>query len=166
MIQRIQTLYLMLAVVCGIVLAFFSPMDFATPEDAAMQKIYSMDFRHIHEMVYDASDELVHAPNGAVMNIWGLSVMTGAIVLLCLVDIFLYKKRILQARLNVITVVCCVGYYALLVMYTWFAVQRLEVDWYINWSASLPLVMLVLVMMATRRILADEALVRAADRIR
>ena len=39
-------------------------------------------------------------------------------------------------------------------------------DWYLNVWAGLPLVCIVLSMMATRRILKDEALVRAADRIR
>jgi hypothetical protein len=39
-------------------------------------------------------------------------------------------------------------------------------DWYINVWAAIPLVNLILLMMATRRILKDEALVRAADRLR
>lgn len=166
MIQRIQTVYLLVAFICSILLCCNAPMFFMTGEEVAEQTIYSMDFRHIHEMMYDASDNLIHVPNGAVMSIWGLSVISAAIALLCLVDIFLFKKRILQARLNIFTVAACVGYYALLIMYAWFAVQRLGVDWYIEWSAGLPLVILVLVMMATRRILADEALVRAADRLR
>lgn len=166
MIQRIQTLYLVLAFACSIVLCLNAPMFFMTAEDAAEATIYSMDFRHIHEMMYDANNQLVHVPNGAVMDIWGLSVISAVIALLCLVDIFLFKKRILQARLNIFTVVSCLGYYALLVMYVWFAVQRLQVDWYIEWSACLPLVIMILVMMATRRILADEALVRSADRLR
>jgi hypothetical protein len=39
-------------------------------------------------------------------------------------------------------------------------------DWYLNVWAGIPLVNVVLLMMATRRILKDEALVRAADRLR
>jgi len=96
------------------------------------------------------------------MSVWGLYVILGAIALLSLVDIFLFKKRILQARLNIFTVFACVGFYALLAMYVWFAVQRFAVEWYINWSAGLPLVSMVLVLMATRAILKDEAAVRAA----
>jgi len=166
MIQRIQTLYLALAVVCAVLLSCFAPMSFMTAEEGENITIYAMDFRHVHEMMYDMNNELVHVPNGAVMSIWGLTVMAVVLGALAFADIFLYKKRILQARLNVITVVCCLGYYALLAMYAWFMVQRLGVDWYIEWPAAMPLVILVLVMMATRRILADEALVRAADRLR
>jgi hypothetical protein len=39
-------------------------------------------------------------------------------------------------------------------------------DWYLTVWAALPLVNIILTMMATRRILKDEALVRAADRLR
>lgn len=166
MIQRIQTLYLALAAILSIVLCCTAPMFFMTPEGATDPTIYSMDFRHIHEMMYDGADNLVHVPKGAVMDTWGLSVLASLIGLLSFVDIFLFKKRILQARLNIFTVMACVGYYAMLAMYAWFATQRLGVEWFIEWPLCLPLVIIVLTMMATRRILADEALVRAADRLR
>jgi hypothetical protein len=42
----------------------------------------------------------------------------------------------------------------------------LGAEWYPTVWASIPLVNLILLMMATRRILKDEALVRAADRLR
>lgn len=149
MIQRIQTIYLFLAAVCAALVLFFSPMMFTTPEDAPVQAMYEFGFAHLD-----------------TMSTWGLSVDILLIVALSLVNIFLYKNRILQARLNIFTVFFCLGYYGLFAMYAWFAVQRMGVEWYINWSAGMPLVSLVLTMMATRRILADEALVRSADRIR
>jgi len=139
MLQRIQTLYLFLAAVCGVLLLFFSPVSFAADGDTALRSVYELD-----------------------MSVWGLYVITGAIIVLALVDIFLFGRRILQARLNIFTAVACVGYYALLAMYVWFAVKRFAMDWYINWSTGLPLVALILVMMATRAILKDEARVRAA----
>lgn len=101
--------------------------------------------------------------------------MTIAIPLLALVIIFLYKRRLLQARLNIMNVVLCLGYYAMLALYVAFVVKGYEpigehtltgADWYLNVWAAIPLVNVVLTMMATRRILKDEALVRAADRLR
>lgn len=139
MIQRIQSLYLLLAAICAVVVIFVSPVSFAGAEDTALRGINDLN-----------------------MSTWAMPVISIAIAVLALVDIFLFKKRILQARLNIFTAVACVGYYALLFMYIWFAVQRFGVDWYINWSAGLPLVALVLVLMATRAILKDEAAVRAA----
>jgi hypothetical protein len=72
-------------------------------------------------------------------------------------------------------VVLCLGYYALLALYTVYVVKGYEpigeqtlagADCYLTVWAAVPLVNLVLIMMATRRILKDEALVRAADRLR
>ena len=82
------------------------------------------------------------------------------------VDIFLYKKRILQARLNIFLVMLCLGYYGVLALYIWLAKISMNVEWHILPYASFPLICMVLTLMATRRILKDEALVRAADRIR
>ncbi len=139
MIQRIQSLYLLLAAVCAVITLFVTPVSLVLPDETALRSIYSLD-----------------------MSVWGLYVIIGVIAALALIDIFLFKKRVLQARLNIFTVVACLGFYALLAMYVWFAVQRFGAEWYINWSAGLPLIAMVLVLMATRAILKDEAAVRAA----
>lgn len=166
MIQRIQTLYLFLAAVCCVVAVFFSPMQFITPDEAVQQAIYSFDFRHLHEVCYTPDGDLIHVPDSIMMNTWGLGAVLLIISALSLVNIFLFNKRILQARLNIFTICFCLGYYLMLIMYAWFICKRLEVEWYMDWSAALPLVSMVLTFMATRAILKDEALVRAADRLR
>ena len=110
--------------------------------------------------------ELSSLGGAPLQGLWGLLVTTLLIPILALVDIFLYKKRILQARLNIFTVFLCLGYYGVLAIYIWLAKMSLGAEWHILPWASFPLVCLVLILMATRRILKDEALVRAADRIR
>ena len=149
MIQRIQTLYLLAVVILGIMLIWLPVVQFVSPEGTELQ-------------VYELS-ALGGAP---LQGLWGLTLTTVLIPLLALVDIFLYKNRILQARLNIFTVMLCLGYYGVLALYIWLAKMSLGVEWHILPWASFPLVCLVLTMMATRRILKDEALVRAADRIR
>ena len=149
MIQRVQTLYLLAAVVLGIVLIWLPVVQFVSPEGTELQ-------------VYELS-ALGGAP---LQGLWGLTLATALIPVLALVDIFLYRNRILQARLNIFTVMLCLGYYGVLALYIWLAKMSLGVEWHILPWASFPLVCLVLTMMATRRILKDEALVRAADRIR
>ena len=161
MIQRIQTLYLLLVVILGTLLCFFQPVEFLLPE--------ATDYVSLH-----AFDK------------WPLAVMTIAIPLLALVTIGLYKRRLLQARLNIMNVVLCLGYYALLALYVAYIVKGYEplgavncqlstvncqlstvnCEWYLTMWSAIPLVNVVLTMMATRRILKDEALVRAADRLR
>ena len=150
MIQRIQTLYLLAVVVLGILLIWQPVVQFVTPEEAAELQIWDLN-------------ALGGAP---IQGVWGLLVTTLLIPLLALVDIFLYKKRILQARLNIFTIMLCLGYYGVLALYIWLAKMSLGVDWHILPWASIPLICLVLTLMATRRILKDEALVRAADRLR
>ena len=160
MIQRIQTLYLLLVVILGTLLCFFPPVEFLLPNAT----------EYISLTVFDK---------------WPLAVMSIAIPLLALVVIFLFKRRLLQARLNIMNVVLCLGYYALLALYVAYIVKGYEpidfptsefssplkgdlegIQWYLTIWAAIPLVNVVLTMMATRRILKDEALVRAADRLR
>ena len=150
MLQRIQTLYLLAVVVLGIILCFEPVLQLVTPEEAAELQVWE-----------------VSAFGGAPLEgIWGLTLATVLIPLLALVDIFLYRRRILQARLNIFLVMLCLGWYGVLAIYVWLAKLSLSVDWHILPWAAVPLICMVLTLMATRRILKDEALVRAADRIR
>jgi len=149
MIQRIQTLYLLAIVALGIALIWQPVVQLITPEGTDLQ-------------VWELS-----ALGGAPMQgLWGLLVTTILIPALALIDIFLFNKRLLQARLNIFLALLCLGYYGVLAIYIWQAKLALGVEWHILPWASFPLVCFVLTLMATRRILKDEALVRAADRIR
>lgn len=150
MIQRIQTLYLLLVVVLGTLLCFFSPIQFLMPEGTVYFSLQAFDK-------------------------WPMVVITVVVPVLALVNIFLFKNRMLQARLNVVNAILCLGQCALLALYVTFVVKGYEpingmilggAEWYPSVWAAIPLVNLVLLMMATRRILRDEALVRAADRLR
>ena len=150
MIQRIQTLYLLLVVILGTLFCFFSPVQFLMPEG----------IEYIALMPFDK---------------WALATITVVIPALALVNIFLFRRRLLQARLNIVNVVLCIGYYAMLALYVAYIVKGYEPlgdkilagsEWYLSVWAAIPLVNIVLTMMATRRILKDEALVRAADRLR
>ena len=150
MIQRIQTLYLLAVVALGIALIWLPVVQFVTPEEASVLQIW----------------ELTALGGVPIQGVWGLLVTTLLIPVLALIDIFLYNKRLLQARLNIFTVMLCLGYYGVLAIYICQAKLALGVEWHILPCASFPLICLVLTLMATRRILKDEALVRAADRIR
>ena len=143
-------MYLLAIVALGIALLFLPVVEFVTPEEASELHIW----------------ELTALGGAPLQGLWGLLVTTALIPLLALVDIFLYKKRLLQARLNIFLAMLCLGYYGVLAIYIWQAKLALGVDWHILPYASFPLVCFVLTLMATRRILKDEALVRAADRIR
>ena len=98
MIQRIQTLYLLLVVALGITLLFMPVVQLISPEGAAELQVF----------------ELSALGGAPLKGLWGLTLATALIPILALIDIFLYKKRILQARLNIFTVMLCLGYYGVL----------------------------------------------------
>ena len=150
MIQRIQTLYLLAIVILGITLLFQPVLQLVTLEEASELQIW----------------ELTALGGAPLQGLWGLTLTTALIPLLALIDIFLYRKRLLQARLNIFSAFLCLGYYGVLAIYVWQAKLALEVEWSILPWAAIPAICFVLTLMATRRILKDEALVRAADRIR
>jgi len=161
MIQRIQTLYLLLIVILGAVLLFMPVIQLTTPPEAAEQYMYDMGASGM-ELITNEDCQ----PTICLKGLWGLTLTTALIPLLALIDIFLFKKRILQARLNIFLAMLCLGYYGILFMYVWFAQMNLHLEWNVYFWACIPLICFVLTLMATRRILKDEALVRAADRIR
>lgn len=161
MIQRIQTLYLLAIVALGITLCFVPVLQLVTPEEAAELHVYQLSASGLEEITNESCQ-----PTVCLKGLWGLLVTTVLIPLLALVDIFLYNKRILQARLNIFLAMLCLGYYGVLALYVWLVKLSMNVDWHILPWASVPLVCFVLTLMATRAILKDEALVRAADRIR
>lgn len=161
MIQRIQTLYLLLVVILGTVLLFMPVVQLVTPADAALQRMWILGATGFTELTTE-----VAAPAVVLNGWWGLSVATALIPLLALVDIFLFKKRILQARLNIFTVMLCLGWYGVLAIMIWFAKMNMEIECSILAWSCIPAICLILTLMATRAILKDEALVRAADRLR
>ncbi len=201
MIQRIQTLYLLLIVALGITLCFVPVVQLITPEEATQQRMYELKAIGLHEVTINneiatsngqenteetvsntistdrttetddnatGTEETQSVQSKPILNgLWGLLLTTLCIPVLALVDIFLYRKRILQARLNIFLAVLCMGYYGILAMFVWFAKMNLgTTEWHLYVWSGIPLVCLVLTLMATRRILKDEALVRAADRLR
>lgn len=161
MIQRIQTIYLLIVAILGIALIWLPVLIFVTPEGAAELRIWELGATGLTEVT---DSEL---PPVVLHGVWGLTLTTVLIPVLALIDIFLYHKRLLQARLNIFQVMLCLGYYGVLAIYVWLMKMNVEdVVWSLDFWAAIPLICMILTLMATRRILKDEALVRAADRLR
>lgn len=158
MIQRIQSLWLLLVTICGVLVSTLPTMRFFPELTAQVQHLYEFRFFGM----WDVSQE----PHTMEMSVWALACLEVIIPLLSLVTIFLFRHRIVQARLCVVNVMLMVGYYVALAVYTWAACSNFSLTWHPTIWTSLFLVGIVLTMMAIRSILRDEALVRAADRLR
>jgi hypothetical protein len=136
MIQRQQTLWLLLATVCAI-LSF--TMSFYTGTE--------LDNANSHVIV-DAASSLF------------LILFTGASMILSLVTIFLFKDRKLQIRL------CLVGLALSILILLFYYLEIKNVNGTPSLSAILVLLIPVSYFMAFRRIRADQKLVKSLDKLR
>ena len=95
---------------------------------------------------------------------WALFVILLVVAVLAFVTIFLFKKRMLQIRLTIFSSVVLIGYY--LVMAALIFMTAEETSFTPSWTMCLPFVGIILNWLAIRGIGADEALVKAYDRLR
>ncbi len=93
---------------------------------------------------------------------WPLFIVQVLASALCLYTIFLYKKRLRQAKFCLAAVLLYFAWYIVLAV----LIQQGKLPEALPYTACLPLVAAILCFLARRRVLADEKLVRAADRIR
>lgn len=155
MIQRIQTLYLL--IVAGLFIALlFLPL-------AVLQSggsLYSFDVTGLTTFT---------KPPELVFPTWSMLAVTAIIVLMTFVIIFMYKRRILQIRMCIFNSLVIIGFCILFGYYLWhFNQSPLLPDLKISlriW-ASFPIIALILNYLAIRNIGADEALIRSLNRLR
>lgn len=155
MIQRVQTLYLLLAAVLMSLTLFLPLATIVTGSDEVIVKAFSI------------SGTLgLDTPLPLYMGIV-LAVAT----LLPFVTIFLFKKRLTQIRLCVSEIVLLLGSAAFVALYCYRLCALLSevvtnVVFTLGFAALMPVVAIIPVVLAIRGIAKDEALVRSLDRIR
>ena len=154
MIQRIQSLYLLLA-------AVLTGLTFAMPLSsflggAAEMKLNALGF-------FDAEGQMV-------LSAYGLSALAACSALLALVIIFLFKKRLVQFRLCVVEMVLLAGTIVFEIYYIWGGVQSLggfaTAAWRMHIAALFPLFALIFAYLGLLGIRKDILLIRSLDRIR
>lgn len=150
MIQRIQTLYLLLVVILSI-LAFFLPIaSFITADNSE----------------YTLKATGLFTDKQFLMNTCGLSVALLAILLITAATILFYKKRRLQIRLSIANIIIMLAHYGILFVYLGQAEKLLNVHWKLAIGSAFPAICIILCLTAIRSIKKDEALVKSLYRIR
>lgn len=153
MIQRIQTLYLLIALILTGLLYFFPYAEILSIEN----ELYSFHFNGLH---YADSEEIY------IQTIPSIILLT-VIALLNIVTIFLFKKRIIQMRLAFINMLLQLGFAGLVYFYINNLSSSLEAEAVsYKLSGAIPFISAILHYLAIRAIGKDEALVRSIDRIR
>ena len=139
MIQRLQTIWLLIAAVCAILtydLAFYSGV-----------KLSETNIKQFVEL--NALADII------------IMVLTGLVALICLVTMFLFKNRKMQLRLTIVALLASI---ANLVVY--FAETAEFTDGNILLTSIFSFIIPFFLVMAARGIYQDEKLVKSMDRLR
>jgi len=155
MIQRVQTVYLLIVAALFTAL-FFLPLATLQSGD----EVFLFDVTGLNSTAQ---------PSELVAPTWSLLALAGIIVVLAFTIIFMYKKRVLQIRLSIFSSLLIIGFCALAGFYLWQfgnsarlpALKIIPAIW-----CAFPIIALIFNYLAIRKIGADEVLVRSLNRIR
>lgn len=155
MIQRIQTIFLALVAILGVIFSFLPILQFTGTETSAVMGAYKTV----------TLEGVVLAKN------MGVGVLQGIIMLLAIVLVFMFKKRQLQIKLGKLNILLIAIQITAIVFYSDAVKAAItsnptDVAVAIKAGAAIPLLTLIFSYLAVHFIKKDEKLVRAADRLR
>lgn len=141
MIQRLQTVWLLLAAACGFTMTK-APLFEANLPNNIIQTVIATDSLFLYALI----------------------IATAILALGCII---LFKKRSLQFKLTILAFFLCVLIVVLEVLkVSSFQKNQTLVKGSYQWGALLPIIMTVFLLMAARGIYKDEKLVKSLDRLR
>jgi len=162
MLQRIQTIFLFLALVSGIVIFLFPIATFYS--DVSFFKFYLCSVR---DYAPDPFNEMSTASQQANwLYPLSLSILQLIIVLLGLVTIFKFKKRLLQIRLNYLNIFLTVLLVGGIFYFSTMLEETFETTAQYGIGGVFPLVSIILFFLANNYIKKDERLIRSTYRLR
>lgn len=152
MIQRIQSVFLLIVSVL-LAIASFKPFGYFLSQDNLSQ----IPFTPLGISIED----------GQIEHTWGLMALLLLGTIISFATIFLFKNRMLQIRMCIFNILVLVGYYCSMTVFLFYSLSDGMIDrFHISWAISLPIVSIILLILAIRGIGADEALVKATNRLR
>ena len=162
MIQRIQSLFLLLSVAAGALMFYF-------PIATYLQNILS-DNPTGNYILFITGLQCLDPDPGFIPSLWfaaPLWILTGTSVLLGIITIIMYKKRYIQLRLVAFNILLTIVYIVLVFVFYFNKIETLTGNEAAYQTGTfLPLVSLVFLVLANRYIRKDEALVKSTNRLR
>lgn len=155
MIQRKQTLYLLIS---AILMATFVFLPIAAINTA--EHNYTFDILGLKTITNNECT--------TVLNIWPLTILFAVTALFNVAAIFMYKRRLQQARVTVLSMLLQAGMMVLMAFYVYYIFpQQLEnTSLVFQFPAIIPVINIILTFMAYKGIKKDEAIIKSMDRIR
>lgn len=151
MIQRIQTVYLLLTT---LVAALFLSGSIICFDNGATLRLTA-----ITEKIAGAGFEKFE-------SIWPLTALFIIVPILSFLLIFLYKGRKVQMRLSLLLVLLILLTIGVCGYYVWNYLKTSQTNITFSYKLILPLLMLIFSILAYRGIRKDEEIVRSYDRLR
>jgi glucan phosphoethanolaminetransferase (alkaline phosphatase superfamily) len=147
MIQRIQTVFIFISGLLTASLFKFKLADLSVNNE--LLQFFAKGISNGESIVFD-----------------GLPIMflIGLVALLHIVIIFIYKKRILQIRMLVFSILLLIGLFGMFFYFTYAGFDGAKVAFKI--PVAFPIAAIILDWLAIRAIGKDEALIRSLNRIR
>lgn len=151
MIQRIQSVYLLLVTILLVATAFMPIGQFVGTDN-----ITTHVFKPLGVTMAD----------GTFQSTWGLFgiLILSAVIACC--SIFLYRNRMLQIRMTIFGTILLVGFYIAFLVFMFVLKDDLQASFHLKWALCLPVICIILNYLSFRAIYSDEVMVRAADRLR
>lgn len=151
MLQRIQTIYLFISVLILSLILFFPVFKFNSGE-------YVFNSISIEQISDNKTIEVVSTLPVLILSI--------IINLVTLFTIFLFKKRNLQMKFSIISILLIIGLYILIAVYRFFVIDFDITTTSYSFTLIIPIISLILIFLAYKGIKKDEELVKSVDRIR
>lgn len=153
MIQRVQSVYLLIASAILVSMFFFAHGGVQLP-DGQIMALHLAGLKSLGER------EVLLFPT------WHLAIIIGVSAAVLLISIFQFRNRILQIRLCIFNILLLLGFYAML----FFMINRVKAEFpgavLYQMPAVFPVVSVILIFLAIRAIRKDIILLRSYDRIR
>ncbi len=163
MIQRIQTLYLALVLIFSFVGLITTSAEW-TVADKVIADFGSFTFNAYPPFqAYDT-----------ISGPWCLGILLIIVIFLSALSIMLFRKRMRQLRLTILSTILLVGYIATYAAFAYYYQLHLEQaapagltpTLHIKFISALQVISVILNCLAIQSIRKDEALVRSLDRLR
>jgi glucan phosphoethanolaminetransferase (alkaline phosphatase superfamily) len=156
MIQRIQTIWFFLAALT-LVLMLFLPIVNKEANGISFPLLYTVGFASIWD-----SGEFMSI---IIKPIYPLLITNIVVAIMCLINIFNYKKRSFQKRFAIVSIILIIGFAF------WCSIYAQKVPGGIEGAsfgvgAYLPAIAILFIVLAIFGINKDEKLIRSAERLR
>lgn len=153
MLQRIQTIYLSIALILTSALFYTKLVTLSTGKT-----LYTMFYNGVFTGEANSG--------GPVMDMLAFTILLFVSIVLGVITIFMFKKRLLQIRIAALNIGLQIGLTALIYFFAKTAGRELDAVYSFHYSMVFPLISVILLIMAIKAIGKDEALIRSMDRIR